>query len=250
MERATMTAPEARPPWAGDMLCGGQAMNLRTHEIAHLLERMVLHPDYPCLGARSVFNRHRATILVLDELATRTSARALLDGMRDFAATTDLDDGFASFVAVYRHPPRVSEAQFERLLWRQLQLLNEADFQPWSPDVSADPASPHFSFSVAGTAYFVVGLHPDASRLARRAPLPTMVFNLHEQFRRLRDSDGFTRMQHLIRRRDSKLQGAVNPMLEDFGSASEARQYAGRVVSEDWAPPYEIAGPRPAALAD
>ena len=44
--------------------------------------------------------------------------------------------------------------------------------QPWDPRVSDDPANPHFAFSVGGTAFFVVGLHPQASRIARRTPCP------------------------------------------------------------------------------
>src|SRR6476620_7390004 len=74
---------------------------------------------------------------------------------------------------------------------------------------------PHFAFSLAGTAYFVVGLHPAASRIARRTPLPTLVFNLHEQFEELRQSERFERMRDTIRRRDQALQGSVNPMVAD-----------------------------------
>ncbi len=35
-------------------------------------------------------------------------------------------------------------------------------------------------------------------------------------------------MQRTVRKRDERLQGTVNPMLSDFGDASEARQYFGR----------------------
>ncbi|MGL4175530.1 MAG: YqcI/YcgG family protein, partial [Dermatophilaceae bacterium] len=81
-------------------------------------------------------------------------------------------------------------------------------------------------------------LHPNASRVARRAPLPTLVFNLHEQFERLRADGRFPRMRDAIRRRDKDLQGSLNPMVTDHGQASEARQYSGRAVPSDWSPPF------------
>ena len=209
----------------------------RSAEVAGALETMVLHPDYPCLGARSVFNRDRATVEALDEMATEAATARLYDALRDFGRDTDQQAGFASFVAVFPDTVVQDEAHFESLLWRQLERLHEADQQPWSPQVSDDPGNPHFAFSVAGTAYFVVGLHPEASRIARRTPLPTLVFNLHQQFEDLRASDRFERMRDTIRRRDAALQGDVNPMVADHGAGSEARQYSGRAVPADWTPP-------------
>lgn len=206
-------------------------------EIAGGLEAMVLHPDYPCLGARSVFNRDRATVVVLEELGTATSARHLASALTTFGQETDRDAGFASLVAVFRATDVADEAEFETLLWRQLQLLHEADHQPWDPRVSDDPGNPHFAFSVGGTAFFVVGLHPQSSRIARRTPLPTLVFNLHEQFEELRRSDRFERMRDTIRRRDTELQGFPNPMVADHGRSSEARQYSGRAVPTAWKAP-------------
>lgn len=198
---------------------------------------MVLHPEYPCLGARSVFNRDRATVVVLERLATEASTRTLLRALTDFGRETDRAAGFASLVAVFRAAEISDESEFESLLWRQLELLYEADSKPWDPRVSDDPENPHFAFSVGGTAFFVVGLHPQASRIARRTPLPTLVFNLHEQFEELRASDRFERMRDTIRRRDAELQGSLNPMVADHGRSSEARQYSGRSVPEGWEAP-------------
>ena len=212
-------------------------------QILEHLEDMVLHPDYPCLGARSVFNTERATVEVLDELATAGATQVLLDRLPHFVEGTHLTEGFASFVAVFRGPVVESEDEFEQLLWRQLEQLHAADDLPWNDQVSADPDNPHFAFSVRGTAFFVVGMHPNASRIARRAPLPTLVFNLHEQFEELRASERYLRMRDTIRRRDSELQGSVNPMVRDHGVQSEARQYSGRAVPVDWEPPAALGPP-------
>ena len=208
-------------------------------EMVDALHAMISHPDFPCLGARSVFRRDRATVRVYQELGSTDSAAQLLDDLSQFADQVNFDEGLTSFVALFRGPPIHSEQRFEELLWAQLRAVHAHDPQPWAPDVSADPDDPHFAFSVAGTAYFVVGLHPAASREARRAAVPTLVFNLHSQFEELRASGAFPRMRDLIRARDQALQGQVNPMVDDHGQSSEARQYSGRAVSADWQAPFE-----------
>ena len=204
---------------------------------------MVSHPGYPCLGARSVLRQGRATVRVYDELDAQGTAQLLVQDLQEFAATVGVDGGFASFIAIFRGPRVTDEGHFEVLLWSQLRQLHGADQEPWSDKVSPDPDDEHFAFSVAGTAYFVVGLHPMASRDARRSATPTLVFNLHEQFEALRASGQFPRMRDLIRDRDKRLQGTVNPMVADHGASSEARQYSGRKVGPGWRAPFD-ANPR------
>jgi FPC/CPF motif-containing protein YcgG len=119
-----------------------------------------------------------------------------------------------------------------------LQQVNALDAGPWASDRRSDPASPEFSFSFAGTGYFIVGLHAGSSRLARRFAWPTLVFNPHHQFDRLRADGHYSRFQEAIRSREVALQGTLNPMLQNFGEASEARQYSGRAVPETWRCPF------------
>ena len=69
------------------------------------------------------------------------------------------------------------------------------------------------------------------------------MFNLHAQFERMRDDGRYQRMRDTIRRRDTDLQGYLNPMVSDHGETSEARQYAGRAVPADWTPPFEPRDP-------
>jgi FPC/CPF motif-containing protein YcgG len=209
------------------------------------LAAMVGAPDYPCLGAKAVFRTERATVRAYDQLGSVAAAQALVRDLRAFATEVDLDAGFASFLATFEGPSVRDEAHFEALLWAQLRAIHALDDTDWAPGVSADPADPHFAFSVAGTAFFVVGLHPQASRLARRATVPTLVFNLHEQFEALRASGRYDRMRDRIRARDEALQGTINPMVRDHGLASEARQYAGREVGEEWHAPFPAGDRRP-----
>ena len=150
------------------------------------------------------------------------------------------ENEFSSFVVVFRGPLDLTEREFETCLWLQLRQLHEADRSDWDTGVSPDPNDPHFSFSFAGQAFYVIGMHAHSSREARRFPWPTLVFNPHEQFERLRTEKKWKRMQQLIRGREFALQGTINPMLSDFGEQSEARQYSGRVVEEDWQAPFSV----------
>jgi FPC/CPF motif-containing protein YcgG len=144
-------------------------------------------------------------------------------------------------VAVFEQPRNIDELQFEDLFWRQLRALHELDAThfDWDPNVRSDPGDPHFSFSFGGQALYVIGMHANSSREARRFPWPALVFNPHEQFERLRADGKWKRMQETIRTRDHALQGSINPMLSDFGEQSEARQYSGRAVEEDWRAPFK-----------
>jgi FPC/CPF motif-containing protein YcgG len=139
------------------------------------------------------------------------------------------------------HGPEIrSEQHFEDLLWNQLQTMHSLDsnFFTWDKNVDSDPQSHHFSFSIGGRAMYVIGMHPQSSRLARTSLYPTMVFNLHEQFARLRARGKFETMKQAIRMREMAFQGSINPMLASFGENSEARQYSGRAVPADWSCPF------------
>ncbi len=196
---------------------------------------------HPCLGARSVVRRNAYELHLYGELGTVATAGALNADLARFGATVQAGE-LSSLVAVFSEPTATSEGVFSALLWRQLQHMHDLDHadNPWDPRVSSDPGDPHFSFSIAGAAYFIVGLHAGSSRWARRFAWPTLVFNPHEQFNALRDAGRYDRMRSIIRGRDAELQGSVNPALRDHGSASEAAQYAGGDVPGDWDCPLHV----------
>jgi uncharacterized protein len=151
-----------------------------------------------------------------------------------------LTSEYATFIAIFERPQELDEIQFEHLFWKQLRALHDQDAArfEWDPHVSSNPGDPHFSFSFGGQALYVIGLHANSSRQARRFPWPALVFNPHEQFERLRAEGKWKRMQETIRGRDLDLQGTINPMLSDFGEQSEARQYSGRAVEDNWRAPF------------
>jgi FPC/CPF motif-containing protein YcgG len=210
----------------------------------------VMDPPFPCVGARSAFNTGRAQFGSFGSLGRHepTALRALCDALAGFSdAYPEPCEAPVTFMALFDADVG-NEDDFERRLWRHLQLLHRLDRHDfaWAPDVSSDPAASDFSFSIAGRAFFIVGLHPHASRISRRSPVPCLAFNFHDQFQLLRASGKFEKMQRSIRSRDIALQGSPNPVLKSFGEASEARQYAGRSVGSDWRCPF-VAGAHDAA---
>jgi uncharacterized protein len=209
--------------------------------------------DYPCLGARSVLRRSGLGVVVAPSLADLDAGDALTRicaALRAAATAAPPTGGVASFrstAVVFGGPVPRTEEEFEEAVWSVLRRLAAVDTRPWADQVSSDPGDSRFGFSFAGTAFFVVGMHPRASRRARRTPSPTLVFNAHAQFEALRTTGAFERMRDTIRRRDVRLQGSVNPMTADHGEVSEARQYSGRAVPEAWLPPSGAVRPRATA---
>ena len=142
---------------------------------------------------------------------------------------------------IFDQPDHLTEEGFEARLWDRLQSLTDQDTRlghAYDARVAADPSDSHFSLSFAGEAFFAVGLHPGASRPARRFDAPTLVFNLHDQFERLRAEGRYDRLRETIQARDISWTGSINPMLASYGERSEAPQYSGRKVPDDWACPF------------
>ena len=187
----------------------------------------VLSAQFPCVGAKSAVQQGSYRIGQYGEMGSAEATAGLAFDLYHFLEEVpSLDGNFSTFVATFSDPIIQSEADFERLLWEQLQRLHQRDapLHAWDPEVSSDPEDPHFSFSFAEHGFFIVGMHPAASRFARRFAWPTLVFNLHHQFEALRTEGKFERMQSMIRKRDLALQGSINGNLNDFGERSDARQ--------------------------
>jgi len=205
------------------------------------LRQQILGQFFPCTGAISAFAQKSYRFGLYPELACDSAVRGICHDLYEFCHEFPaIDDHFITFIAMFRGPAIQSEQHFEDLLWNQLQAMHslDANFFAWDKSVDSDPTSHRFSFSIGGRAMYVIGMHPKASRLARTRPYPTMVFNLHEQFDRLRARGKFETMKQTIRARETAFQGSTNPMLTSFGENSEARQYSGRAVPADWTCPF------------
>ncbi|SRX54307.1 guanitoxin biosynthesis heme-dependent pre-guanitoxin N-hydroxylase GntA [Aequorivita sp. CIP111184] len=210
-----------------------------SESIEEEFKEFIIDKNHPCIMANTVFSMNDYELHVHDGFSTKTTAANLLEQLKMYVDNYDFSDNkFKTFIAVFPDAEIVSEVEFENLLWRQLQFIHEKDTEAWDPRVSKNPEDSNFSFSIGGRAFYVVGMHPKSSRMARRAPYPTLVFNLHWQFEKLREMGAYQKVRDKIRERDTALQGNINPVLEDFGQSSEARQYSGRSVGKAWKCPF------------
>lgn len=196
---------------------------------------------FPCLAARAAVAREQIQFFVAGSIDCPVSDAALLDELTEYAKPAGDRAAFQSFVALFPGSPTKTPEAFEKSLWQRLQKLHERDARhcAWDPAVSGDPASDHFSMSLGGHAFYVVGIHPGSERRARRCPMTAMVFNLHRQFEQLREEGRYNRFRDEIIERDVAFDGKANPMLAAHGASSEARQYSGRVVDARWRCPFK-----------
>lgn len=213
------------------------------HPLARAFIANVEAPAFPCVGAKSALSRGQMDILVARDLTSAWDDLRILPALATTVARYRADKAlFRTLVVLFEGPGALSEAEFERHLWARAQSLSDKDewlgYRP-DPTVSTNPEDPHFSLSFAGEAFFVVGLHPNASRPARRFEGPAMVFNLHDQFEVLREQQRYEKLRTAILARDEMLAGSTNPMLARHGEVSEARQYSGRLVEDDWRAPFQ-----------
>lgn len=212
--------------------------------LAENFRNLIHRSDFPCVGAKSALAKGTLNILVARDMRSNWDDRRIYDGItqivRDYRTDREL---FQSFAVIFEGPVDMDEKTFEKFLWARAESLTNKDTwlgQPHDERVSSDPDDPHFSLSFDAEAFFIVGLHPRASRPARRFERPVLVFNLHDQFEQLREQGRYERMRAKIIDRDVALAGSPNPMLARHGTISEARQYSGRNVAEPgWVCPFK-----------
>lgn len=197
--------------------------------------------NFPCVAAKTALSWQQINCLVVDHLACPKDDAAILEFLYAFVDTYRSSEKlYHSAAIIFRGPTAPNEALFEELFWQRMQSLANLDAQRYGYDkrVVADPASPEFSFSLKEEAFFVVGLHPASPRAARQFRYPTLVFNAHAQFEQIRGNGRYDTLRDTIRTRDVAYSGSVNPMLQNFGTASEVYQYTGKVYDNAWKCPF------------
>ena len=227
-----------------------QTVSAINHPLASAFQTFVRDPLFPCVGAKAALSKEQMTFVIArditsawDDLEIHAQVRALVDLYRQNRAP------FRSLAVIFEDNTVPDELAFEQYLWERLQSLSDKDVwlgQERDARVAHDPKHPEFSLSFGGEAFFIVGLHPQASRPARRFIRPTMIFNLHDQFELLRETNQYEKLRASILDRDIKIAGNINPMLAKHGEVSAARQYSGRAVESGWKCPYQ----RPATHPD
>lgn len=205
------------------------------------IKKLLGQPDYPCVAAIQGLNKDEFRVGIYSQLGTGIQAKSLVQDLLAFQKE-QLQSGalFLTFWAIFPEGKFEDETSFESALWRELTYLvkNDSPGTPWDPHFSSDPAQTKFCFSIGGHAYFVVGLHPRSSRLARQFPLPVLIFNLYQQFEELDRRGQFYPMVKIIRKREIKFQGQINPMVKKHGDKWEAIQFSGKNNPDDWKCPF------------
>lgn len=201
---------------------------------------MILSTPFPCPGARTTFSQGTYRFGLFDRMGTKETAQALGESLRNFIQSRPaMNSNYTAFVSCYKEPHPMSHEEFAYNLWTMLQELHATDLSAWDPGSSSDPESPDFGFSYGGMTFFIAGMHSGSPRFARRFGWPTMVFNVHEQFKYLRSEGIFEKFRDRVRKRDILLQGFVNPVSSDHGTVSEAIQYTGQIENREWKCPFK-----------
>lgn len=198
----------------------------------HLTKR-----GFPCVAAQAAVRKEQVRCMVADDMSSSAGDEEILKFLYSFVdAYRETDKPFNSAAVIFMNPSIPDEWTFDDLLWKRLNALADLDRRQYRHDrrVDADPASSKFSFSIKEEAFFIIGLHPASSRRARTFRYPTLVFNPHQEFERLRAIKRYEQMKKIVRKRDTAYSGSVNPMLKEFGEESEVRQYSGIKYDPAW----------------
>ncbi|MDX3579191.1 guanitoxin biosynthesis heme-dependent pre-guanitoxin N-hydroxylase GntA [Streptomyces sp. FL07-04A] len=218
----------------------GNGKNSASESVHSTVRQLIAGNEFPCLGAKASLNQGTLVNVEISDLRHPSSVRELAERLTLFLEENSGEplSRFSVLAATDSVTSIANEIEFEEYTWGVLRALHSIDTAPWDPRYSPDPDSTDFKFSFGGRAFYVVGLHPRASRLARRVACPTLVFNPVWQFDLLREVGHLDRMIQLIRTRDKRLQGQMNPNLNFEGILSDAVQYSGRAVGSDWKCPF------------
>jgi FPC/CPF motif-containing protein YcgG len=192
---------------------------------------------FPCVAAKAAFTRGQIRCMVSHSMACPAYDHKILKFLYSFVDDyRNSKTSFHSAAVIFSKAAIDSEGTFDKLLWERLDALAELDRLKFKhdPRVDADPASTNFSYSLKEESFFIIGLNPFSGRKARRFEHPTLVFNPHAEFEKLRNSDRYSRMKQTVRKRDLAFSGSVNPLLSDFGESSEVQQYSGVRHDANW----------------
>lgn len=198
---------------------------------------------FPCIAGKAALAKQQIHCMVAGHMACPADDRNILKFIYGFVDTfRNAGSMYHSAAVIFKGPDIITEKGYETFLWQRLQALSDMDSQQYAYDqrVERNPESPEFSFSLKEEAFFIIGMHPASSRLARRFQRPAIVFNPHVQFTQLRQNEKYEPMKMAVRKKDMSTAGSINPMLTDHGSASEAFQYSGQRYESNWQCPLKV----------
>ena len=206
----------------------------------------LLRPNYPCVAAVQSFLKGDFLLRSYPRFGSGECASTLAEDLLHFKREQKrLNSDYYSLWAVFPESKADSEAEFEESLWHELSAMHTYEYKkhnghpPGDPKFSTNPLDKNFCFSLDGSAFFVVGMHPQSSRKARQFPYPALVFNLYEQFQKLMDKGTFDPMVQANRAREKVFDGTLNPMVMKYTQDNEAIQFSGKNNNDEWVCPFK-----------
>jgi uncharacterized protein len=198
--------------------------------------------SFPCIAAKASLARDQVQCMVAAHMGCPADDERILSFIYGFVEHyRESKKLYHSAAVIFRGPSIDNEHAFDALLWQRLSALALLDKNNYTHDkrVDSDPTSKKFSFSLKEEAFFIIALHPASSRRSRQFYYPTLVFNPHQDFEKLRRKNRYEQMKKIVRKRDLTFSGSINPMLKDYGEASEVYQYSGIKYNADWKCPLQ-----------
>lgn len=214
----------------------------RAEAVAGEIQNLLSQKSYPCVAALSSFHQNEYQVGLYGRLGRGEHWQTLREDLRFFLQQqSQTNSTYLTFWAVFE-PELFDEEQFERALFQELSFLTSEDDREhdWPVEAESDPNQPSFQFCLDGREFFVVGLHTQSSRIARRFAYPTLIFNVFAQFEELERLGQYEPMVKMNRKRDKQLQGNVNPMALAHGEKWETIQFSGRANSNTWKCPFSF----------
>jgi len=223
------------------------------------VEDLVLDSSFPCIMGQMIVNKVNYHLDHYGSMTSQDTAKDLVLNMWCFInafsigsydSEKDLSGNFfASYIATFPDEKFSSqeEAAFSlHTLLYQMHLYDKSLRNNWAPNVSNDPHSDKFSYSICERAFFVPFMYPLASYKTRYSPVPMLIFNPHELFEVLRQKGKFAKIRDTIRKREKDLIGFVPELLSDYGKGLEYPQYflptPDKVEELVWKPLESITG--------
>lgn len=177
---------------------------------------------------------------LVEDFGTGYAAKTIAHGLTQFRERQKrTGEPFLSYWAVWNPIQPMTEEEHEKKFWHELSVLATHSKKDWDPLFSPDPLSKRFCFSFDGEAFFVVGLHSQSSRMARRFPFPAIVFNLYSQFEDLVSKGTYDAVVKVNRKREMAYQGNLNPMVEKYADSWETIAFSGRNNPASWVCPFK-----------
>ena len=219
-----------------------------------------------CTSGKNIIKKGNYDLEVIDySLFSKTAAKQVCNGLYNFISKYDFDGlynnnlkkCFFSYIAVFPNQKLFEEEEaaesFHNILYN-MHLYDKSQGYSWSKNVSNNPKSKNFSYSIGSKSFFIRFFHQFGHSKPRQSTTPTLVFNFHELFEALRIKGVYDKIRNKYRKWHIETYGKLPGLLSDFENGLEYPQYLlppkEKVDELVWGKLEEIAGKHPFGLSN